>query len=247
MSDYWEFFPCAMGESQASIFYDHGINDEINNLEYEYAFRIRAKIKRPNENGLTTNEEYDEISSMEDLLSNALEKLDCIFVGRVTVDGYRYFIFYTNTPEETLCNTLDKIADKTGYELSSIYEHDPDKSEYWDNLFPTKADWQVIQDMKVLDALTEEGDLLEKPRKIFHWAYFDNQDNLNSFSSWLIQEGFEIQNKTSPDDEIDQFGIQFQKIATPTLKEITSITINLNMKAEEMNGDYSGWETSVEK
>lgn len=247
MSDHWEFFPCAMGEHQASIFYDHGIKDDIDNLPYQFVLRVRVKIKSPNEQGLTTNEEFDEISNLEDLLSDELEKVDCIAVGRVTVDGYRYFVFYTNTEEAKLRDIIDQVADKTQYEMGLLYKSDPEKSEYWENLFPTRDDMQVIQDMRVLDALTEAGDSLEIPRRIDHWAYFKSENDINQFSQWLVQEGFTIQDTNPPDDEVEDYSIQFYSTAKPSLREITSITLSLNAKAEELAGEYSGWETSVEK
>ena len=235
-----------MGEHQAFIFYDHGIRNEINDFEYENAFKIRAAIKNPNDSGMPTNDEFEDISNMEDRLTEELEKKDCVMVGRVTVDCYRYFTFYTNTDESELNNIVESIATETDYKLGSSYKSDPEKSEYWDSLFPTKADMQVIQDMKVLDALQDAGDTLTVARQINHWAYFERENDMQTFSDWLKSEGYEIVSQNPPDDEVSEYSIQFSNIATPNLREITSITIRLQAKAEEMSGEYDGWETSIE-
>ncbi len=245
MSDHWEFFPCQMGENRAFIFYDHGIRNRINQLDLPVSARISVPFRSPREDGLPTDEEYDALTALEDELAQEFVKLGGVYVGRVSVDGGRYFYAYVDANAAQIDALAAKLTVTTGYPAKATVSDDPEKSTYWNTLYPTKDDWRLIQDLKVIEKLQEEGDPLETARKVDHLAYFDDARGADKFKAWLEDEGFDIDWVSKPEDD-DLMGISFSHACRPVLGDVTHHTHKLFNKAEELGGHYNGWGTTVE-
>jgi regulator of RNase E activity RraB len=246
MSEQWEFYPSQLGENQAFIFYDHGIRDEINGLALPNALKIRVLFHSPTDAGLPTNDEFRQLSALEDVLTRHVQKLGGAYVGRVTFAGARYFHCFVSFAEDTAERVLRQISAESGYKLQFVLNPDPEKKTYWEELFPTPREWQTVQDMKVLDVLKDHGDDPSVTRRIDHWLYFRDSSGRDAFNAWALGNGFVIQNLSDPEDVNGDYGIQIYHHARPELQVITSTTQLLWDSARELGGSYDGWETSVE-
>ena len=246
MSEQWEFYPCQMDDHQAFILYDHGIRDEINGLTHVNALKVRLMFQDPTDEGLPTNDEFPRLSALEDVLDAHVRDLGGIYVGRVTVAGARYFHYFVSFQHDSAERMLRQISAESGYELEFVLEPDPEKKTYWEELFPTPSEWQVVQDLKVLDVLKDHGDDPSVTRRIDHWLYFPAASGRDALAAWALENGFTIQHVTDREDADGDYGIQIYHDARPELPVITATTQLLRDKAEELGGSYDGWETSVE-
>jgi hypothetical protein len=243
MSDQWIFFPCQMGEHRASIFYDHGIRESIDSIAPPYLLKVRAAFKQPRPDGMPTNEEFPHLTALENGLQALVQQHDSLYVGRVTVDRCRHFYIYTADSEEVWASRLDRLGASHGYELALAYEPDERRDGYWKELFPTDDDWQVIKDLRVIEVLQEEGDDGTASRQVDHWAYFSSQAAADSFSNWVHERGYVLVSTDIADD--GEICVCFWHRGTIELADITSHTITLCRKANELGGNYDGWETPV--
>jgi hypothetical protein len=118
---------------------------------------------------------------------------------------------------------------------------------YFRELYPTADDWQVIKDMRVIDAAKERGDPGTAMRQIDHWTYFDNEASARTFVEWAEKNGFANDAEYSGVREDSKYCVRLHHRGTLELRDLTHHTIQLRRKAEELGGDYDGWETPVEK
>lgn len=244
--DIWNVFPATIDQDQAWIAYNHSFAERAESDPRNRSLRIRVEFNEPTAEGLPTNAEFPALSALDEALDEAISRLDGIYVGRLTVGGGRYFYYYSDSTEEELSAAIGGVSDSTGYELTLDAQDDPDKERYFTELFPTEDDWQLIQDMQVLDQLQEAGDNPDVEREIEHWAYFDNQGAADQFATWAESEGFAIQ-KNGPADEQDGYVVQFNHVGTMLLGDISNRTIAAGQKARELGGEYDGWGTTVER
>lgn len=245
MLDLWYTFPASMGDDQAWISFNQGYAEVAEADTRNNHFRVRVRFKKPNELGLPTNEEFPALSALDEKLDDAVTTLGGVYVGRIAVSGSRFFYFYTDKPEQEFQPIIDKVEKASGYDLTYLYKEDPEKKYYWNELYPTDDDWQVIEDLKVLRTLVEEGDKKDKKRPVSHWAYFKSKEAADKFAIWAKE-----QNYTSIDvdnEKKGEYSVNFTHVGTMHLTDITSHTITSNRKAKELGGEYDGWETSVEK
>jgi hypothetical protein len=243
MSDQWKFFPCQMGERRAFIFYDHGIRDSIDTIAPPQLLKVRVTFKQRRADGLPTNEEFPQLSALEVALQALVQQHESLYVGRVTVDSNRHFYIYTPDSEGAWAARLDTLGASHGYPLAFAFQPDERRDGYWQELFPTEDDWQVIKDLEVIEALEKHGDDGTASRRIDHWAYFPSQPAAEKFAQWARQRGYAVEGGDATND--GQFCVRFGHEGTFRLEDITSHTIALRRRANELGGDYDGWETLV--
>ena len=140
MSERWEFFACQMGESIAFIFFDDGISDTIDGVQVQHFVKVRAALLAPNVRGLPTDSEFAHLVSLEDRLTAFVTAAGGFYVGRITTKGARYFHFYVDVDEDQLAAFLQHLASDTEYTLSYVRDADPERSGYWEELYPTADD-----------------------------------------------------------------------------------------------------------
>lgn len=243
MSDQWIFFPCQMGENRAFIFFDHGIRENIDTIAPRLLLKVRLAFKQPRSDGMPGNDEFPRLKSFEDALQNLAQQHESVYVGRITVDGHRHFYIYTTDSEEAWSAQLDALGQSNGYELAFDLKPDEQRKGYWDDLFPTDDDWQVINDLRVIETVEKHGDDGTASRCIEHWAYFLSAADAETFAQWVNERGYRSATTSLEDNR--KHSVRFSHTGTLRLQDITSHTIALRRKASELGGDYDGWETPV--
>lgn len=246
MSDHWEFFPCQLGEHKAFIFYNHGIREQINELDLPVCAEFCIDFKEPRGDGLPDDGETDDLTALEDRLAAELLQIGGVYVGRISVGGIRHFYAYVDATSAQIDALAAKLTVTTPYSVKGSASSDPDKSTYWHTLYPTKADWQMIQDLKVIEKLEQDGNPLDTARRIDHLAYFDDMRGADQFKAWLEAEGFDVDWMSRPDDKEDLLGISFSHVCRPMLGDVTQHTYKVCTKTEELGGRYSGWGARTE-
>lgn len=246
MKDLWHFFPASMGDHQAFIFFNHGFADIAAHDSRRNQFRVGIELNTPDPRGLPTHDEYAALSALEDDLSAAVERIGGVYVGRVTVDRRRYFYFFVDHPERASNKAVKRTLKRHGYRATMRWLEDPQKRGYWDDLYPTADDWQVIKDQEVLDVLQRHGDDPDRERTVYHWAYVPARQQAERFAAWLEEQGYRELSITE-EPEAQRHVLRFQHRGTMRLADITHHTIALGRQARSIGADYDGWETSVEQ
>lgn len=243
MSDEWLFYPCQMGEHRASIFYDHGIRNDINQIAPPKLLKVRLTFKDQRPDRLSSSEEYPALVALDDDLRALADAHGSIYVGRVTVAGHRYFHIFTSEPEGTWTSRLSDLGKQHGYVLQFVLSPDQQREGYWRDLFPSEDDWQVIKDLRVLNVLAKQGDNGSMSRRIEHWAYLSSSTAAEQFSLWVQAQGYELGGVSTAED--GQQCVRFSHDGNCQLSDISSHTIALRRRASDLGGTYDGWETPV--
>jgi len=87
------------------------------------------------------------------------------------------------------------------------------------------------------------GDNCLIPRAIDHYAYFPTETERASYRAFVMARGYGIDREDRNEDREHPCGIFFSKVQVPD--DIDDETMQLEMTAMQMKGDYDGWETDV--
>ncbi len=251
MSEHWEVFPCQIGDHHAFVAYDHGLSDSIDGLAPTSLLKIKATLSAPNDQGMPQKAELEKLTTLEDILETQVREHAGVPVGRVTVAGLRIFYYYVDIDDNAAKDMVDALAAQTGYELRFTLKDDAGREGYWQDLYPSEEERQVAADMRTVDELRLRGDDLAVERKVEHWAYFAEEADMLRFVEWLKGMGFDVDSASAvnPADTVDSahsYRVQFSNTLAPSLANISDVTVALCTQARELNGDYDGWETSVQ-
>lgn len=246
MSDHWEFYPTRIDDHPAFVFYDHGLAETIDALALPNALKVKVEFDDPSDAG-PKQSEFERLTALEDGLAARIQAAGGVYVGRITMSDVRYFHCLVALDADGAERLVQQIERESGYELAFRLEPDPEKVSYWEEIFPTPGEWRLVQDMKVLEVLKEHGDDPSIPRRIDHWLYFPQQAERDRFEDVAKASGLSVEKRTEGSGADRKYGVQIYQIGRPVLDEIAATTQFLLQKANELGGEYDGWETHVKK
>ncbi|HVW02505.1 MAG TPA: DUF695 domain-containing protein [Planctomycetaceae bacterium] len=250
MSDHWDFYFAHVNDKPASLFVDLGIRESVPDPERPWLLWAWIYFQHPRDDGLSSSEEAETLSDIEDALNEAVENgVDGALAGRITTDGRREFYYYGPSFagfEDAIARGMERFA---GYRWEAGSQQDPDWNQYLDLLYPGPRDWQRISNRHVIEQLQSSGDPLEKERPVQHWAYFPDEATRAQFVATIQPLGFSITSQEVLEDEEHplRYSVGCERVDHVDWDSINAVTLELFELANSLGGNYDGWGTSVEK
>jgi uncharacterized protein (TIGR01619 family) len=241
MSDDWDFYPLQVDSEPASIYLDLGLATDAPDRTRPHMAYVRLFMRQPRPDGLSSNEEFDELVRMEDSLEEVVAKdSKTTYVGRNTSSGNRDFYFYTADPKTFAEAVETKMRAHPAYQFEVGTRHDPEWSVYFEFLYPSPEDLQRIINRRVTDNLTAHGDNLSEPRTIDHFAYLPNAAAAANLSDFLGEQDFVVD---EPRVDSGLIALSFKRSDRPD--QINDIVVPIARRVQELGGEYDGWGCEV--
>ncbi len=176
------------------------------------------------------------------------KKTQSVFAGSFMHDRERQVYFYVKNPEGLDEKVEKYITDNfPEYKYSVTVEEDEQWKYYKEFLYPDEETSNLMADQSVIMNLLEAGDDLTKARRVDHWLYFSTESDMEACKRELERQNFVAQSSGKNEDAALPYELQIWRIDKVDAKSIFPVTTALRDMAEEFNGEYDGWETSVEK
>ena len=246
MESDWDAYLCEIEERPASILVDLECMRIAPVATLPYVAWVCVYMKQPSPDGLMSDEEYDVLQEIDELLDARLQaEGTSVFIGRIVHDGCQRYYFYRSEGEDWEDRVSAAMRSFPDYESEWGADKDPEWEMFFELLCPDDAELRTMYDYRVLQALESSGDPLTASRELTHWAYFADGQTRQAFQEKAEASGFSLVSLGEPDEEVDQFSITFARNDIPSYENITNVTLPLMELAEEYNGDYDGWESAV--
>lgn len=222
-------------------------------------FKAFVDLKSPGPDGTFSPQEIDGFQDFDDALDRRMSKLGAIRCGRLNYKGSVTFYFYGDLKLEKLKLISPALEKEFGYKVEWDTEEDPNQENYWNYLYPSRAEFRIMADLQVVETLNSAGDSGRVLRRIDHWVILPDEDSLKIFSVWAEEKGFKIETEeieeVEDDEDLEEVeeeeepGIELHLYhdTTATIENIIQFTVMLDAKAFELNGNYDGWEAFVVK
>jgi uncharacterized protein (TIGR01619 family) len=245
----WDFYFTNVDHILGSFYVDLGLakiaplNDKPN------LFWVSVNMNNPGQDGLSSKEELNTLAAIEDKLQEfIIGKHNSIYAGRLTTDGRRDFYFYignTALYDKTISESMIAYPSYTfdfGIKEDRLWE------SYFNFMYPNPRQFQSLQNRRVVDNLEKNGDTLTKARQVYHWIYFKTDNDRKTFLSKIENLNFNI----ISENEETSFGnfpykLHISRVDNVDLNSVDDYVLSLCQLAADCNGDYDGWETSIEK
>ena len=249
MSDAWDFYFAKVNGELASLFVDLGIRDRVPDQQRPWLLWVWVKLNKPRDDGLSSEEEAPRLFEIEDALPKGVrETTGAEFVGRITTAGRREFYFYGPRPDgfrEAVTNVFENFPE---YSFQLGKKEDPAWSQYLDVLYPSPRMRQQIDNHRVIEALERHGDPLTAPRPVSHWVYFPSTEKRAEFVRRVKSKGFKVTDESEDNDPTAKYrySVTLERTDRVDWQSINEVTLELFDLAQELGGEYDGWETKVE-
>ena len=245
MSEHWDMYFGYIENKLASVVLDMDVFQEIAMGEYSHSFCLRLIVKQPNEDGFPIGSEAEKMAEVEDSCIELLKSKNFINVGRITTDGARDVIFYSNQKDSNYLVEAAELHIKQAGMQFEIFDIKEDEiwGFYFDFLYPNQYQQQHMGNRQVVDSLEEAGDNLEVPRKVEHWLYFDDAKMRKRFTKEVKKLGFTVDEEETSEE--GEYLLTISRIDSVDFHSINKVTDFLVETSEKYNGEYDGWETFV--
>ncbi len=239
----WHYYPDNSGEKPVFYMVNTGIFEKIY-FAPDQLLKLKVELKAPNAAGLPSQEEFDQLIRLEDQIEVFARSKGDWYVGRVSQNHYRTFYVYTTQDERSWSRQIERLAQESGYVMTPHFLNDPEHKGYLEELYPTPDNWQVIQDILVIENLVEHGDDGSTPRDIEHLACVPSKESA-AFIEWAVSNGFTVDQRDPTADADGNVCLVLIHHGRVSVAELSPKTILLRQKSVEFGGKYDGWETEV--
>ncbi|HAB52575.1 MAG TPA: DUF695 domain-containing protein [Ignavibacteriales bacterium] len=245
----WEFYLSNVNDKLGSLFVDLGLRKVAPMADKPNVVWVSIKMNNPREDGLSSQEESGFLGDIEDaLVDKIISKHNSIYVGRLTSAGNRDLYFYfgdTMLYDKTISEVMVAYP---RYQFDFGSKEDKEWGGYFNFLYPTPQQFQSIQNRRVIEQLGKGGDKLTKSREVFHWLYFKSDSDREKFLEKIKNDNFSVVSKDN-DKTWGEFAfkLQIKRVDKVDQNSVDEYVIYLWELANEIGGEYDGWETSIEK
>jgi uncharacterized protein (TIGR01619 family) len=246
MDDQFDFYITTIDEYPASIFVNMSVGDSAPLKGYVYLTSVYVPMLRPYENGLSSQDEFDVLTKLENAIVDTVVKAPAIFAGRITGNSERAFFFYSAHAFDLEPQLRAVFSDFPEYSYRWSRQDDPEWKCYRERLFPPPEQLQKMGNRVVVENLKKHGDGLETPREVEHWIYFRDPQHRADFTVHVSALGYSAEATEVDQEESDEpFCLRLKRIDRVDQDSIDAVTLELCDLAKRFQGNYDGWETAV--
>ena len=237
----FDFYEAAASKGRAMISLDLAAAEQAPLESHPVRMQFRVKMLQPRPDGLRSAEEADALFALEDRLVTAMDALDALYVGRAVAYGCSEYFFYVPAAKKDARPSLSQLAP---YSLEVFAVEDADWERYFE-LYPSPYAVQTIMNRRLVRQLREQGDQLERPRRIDHLARFESQLQADAAATALRDAGFETGSPTRQDD--GAWALEFHKVDHAAEGRPDQFVADIFHLLAPHEGDYDGWGAPVQQ
>ncbi len=247
--DEWDFYLTRIDDTAASFFLNFWYRSHAPLPGVDTLYRCDLQMLEPGAHGLGEADDAERLQQVEERIAEAAAEHGLYFVGRIRWNGtWLLRLFGPPDLTETLRVIAAKaVAGKPSRKFDVDSTTDPEWSHYYDFLCPDDERMQWIEDRHVVESLMEHGDPLTRPRRVDHWIYFEVASKRDAFVRAAANDGYEMESAHEDATSELKYCAQLHRVDSVELEEIHDVVMSLMELAEEHDGEYDGWETSVER
>lgn len=237
----WASYFCRVEDKPASIRLNLALNDIAPIDKYDKRIWFSIKLLDPNEDGLTTREEFPIICKIEDDISEALERIGMILVGALKTNGIFDLYFYSKNIGEFEGVINSVMKNHSNYNYATDSKTDNEWNDYFNFLYPEEYEYQTILNQRVLVNLEKQGDNSESEREIDHWLYFETEKDRNNYIIKIEGIGYKVLSKNIMNEGKYLYQLNISKVSNANRNTINDYVWELITLSKEDNGIYDGW------
>lgn len=240
----WEYYSCSIDDFPSVISADLGLADQAPNPRLHHLFYLSIKVRKTNNQGLPAPTALAALCRLEDKALEVFQNHKFSFAGRISTNGCRDLIFYTNTPLalKRLSAELMAAFPEFGFEVGQRYDAGWDF--YFNFLFPREKELNtILNQRKLLRLETKTAHLLDADLVLEHCFYFKNEDERDKFILHAIDDYFRVEQiGLDGDSPRHPWLLRISRPETLELKRVNQLTMELIRTVRDYAGIYDGWE-----
>lgn len=241
----WDMYVTIMDEAKALVMIDMAAIQVAPIITYSNLLGIQIAIQHPTEDGFYQDSERDVLFGIEDRIEEVFRtEAHAKHVATITTGGSRMLYFYAED-DTYLAGLVGKIASEySQYQFNYLLEKDAPWNFYFNVVYPSTLDFQIMKNRRVIQNMANAGADLEEEYEVNHWFFFDNGASRGQAKVRLMAKDYEILEDNFYNESVPgtPFGLHILGRHNLTIETLTELTYDFFELAEEFSGIYDGWE-----
>lgn len=126
LTDSWEVCQGVDSGKPLILRINRGVAPAVRHPQFRHQVGVATPFREPEENGLPSPTEQQELDVLEDQLVDLLASdKETLYVAAITTGGMREFVFYTTSPEAVQKKVERLVEETKDREIQGIIQHDP--------------------------------------------------------------------------------------------------------------------------
>jgi hypothetical protein len=189
LDDTFDFYPCLVDGAPASIYVNLRFETETPPPAADTRYSVTIHMQDRGPHGIGTAEESEALDASEVSLIARAREDGLVYVGRTRSRGEWEVTFYG--PAGHREQLRERAAASAGGRTAEVHsELDPSWRYYRELLLPDAERKRWMDDRRMVDILTEQGDDVARPRRVDHRASFTTEAARDAFVEAAVREGF---------------------------------------------------------
>lgn len=234
----WALFPGTIDGRFAMYLVDLGALDVAPVPGWQLRLDVTAEYPA-RDDGMPADGELAGVQELEDEVSAAAARLGGAYVGRVLTAGTAHMACYLRRAPAR----LPPLRALGGRAPRVDVEGDPGWLLLRRQFAPDNRQRHAISDLRVVQALLDHGDHLERPRQVGHLGHFPTSSAACAAADELRAAGFDARVDAG---ERDGVALAVQRIDPVDPPELHEVTWLVRQAMERYGGSYDGWGCRVQ-
>ena len=245
----WDQYFAQWEHKTGSMLVDMSYKSALDSLDLPYLLAVGQEFQPCSDDGFPDSLTYDRLIELSDKLYAYLDiQSTCRIVGTFTHDCQRvdyYYLKDTIGIRQFIESFL--LKNDSGYEPIMSITPDQGNDFYKDFIYPDLYIREYMANSQLISYLSQQGDLLKKARRIYHWAFFDTDFERDQYRLIALERGFKEEEKGRQEGYQQPYYYHFSRRDKPNRDYMTELTVHLQQEAQKLSGTYDGWECEVIK
>jgi hypothetical protein len=244
--DAFDFYPCLIDGAPASIYVNLKFEGATPPESHDSRYSVTIRMKDGGPHGIGTAEEGEALDACEVSLIASARAAGLVYVGRARSRGEWEITFY-GPPAKTEMLREAAEARAGGRKTDVLTDYDPAWRYYKELLLPDAERKQWMDDRRMVEILTGQGDDARRPRRVDHRASFTTEAARDAFVAAALREGF----TREPDPRLRESSVERRYSAQVyrddriELEHIHDVVMTLADAAAAQGGAYDGWTAAI--
>lgn len=244
MNDAYEFYPCLVDDAPASIYVNLRFEQDDARSDADTRYTIAIRLREPGEYGIGTAAEGAALDLVEQAVIARAALHAIMYVGRLRTRGIWEIVLYgpAGHLDALRAATLEHAADR---QVEARAARDADWRYYRELLLPDAERRQWMDDRRMVQIMSEQGDRLATPRRVDHRLAFATAAARDAFVTAVAPFGMLLD---GTDDGIDgdlPHRVRVHRVDPIELEHIHEVVMLLVDAATAQGGRYERWETGI--
>ncbi len=233
--DDFDFYPCLVDDAPASIYVNMRF-EAAPPATHDTRYTIAMLMREPGEYGIGTAEEAAALDLVEEALMARAFVLGLVYVGRLRSRGVWEVTFYG--PRGHLAPLRTLATERAGERrVAAVTNPEAAWTYYRELLLPDAERRQWMDDRRMVQILSEQGDRLAAPRRVDHRLVFPDASARDAFTTAASAAGFIV--------ESDDLAVRAHRDDPIELDHIHDVVMTLVDAATPLGGRYERWEAGI--